>query len=925
MRRGRHLVILVLVALGAILTLWVCRDRARDGSVDQRGSTEGALEQTQPPGLDQAAPTLAWLRQRSAEGRRIAGRVVHGGRPVAKAQVRLTTEELRIGEWPLAELETDSDGRFDFGAWPPIRYQVVAQAEGLAAGGVAVELRARDPRPPPDDLTIELRDCELVITGTVRDAAGGVIAGARVRAASRAEVFAGALSDEEGHYRVCLLAGPAHLEASADGYGTVLEHTRGRRRAGVDFALSPEVAIAGRVVDGSGQPVEGAAVVAETDGHDPGALTESAADGRFRLEGLVAGTYRVVARDGDQAAEKTVAVTATGATDELLLTLGPRAILTGRVTVGGRPTADATVIARVVDEKWVLGTAVTQADGRFAIQGLPRGPVKLEVENHKLLSPKENIDLTLVSQVELVCERLAAIRGRVMRAGKPVAHAEVNLFQDWKRPHTTTSKDDGAFEFEGVDAASYEIAASSLAEGANMGRRPIAVGAQDITGLVLDLDLTASIAGAVVETTGAPVAGVTVRFTLEDGESRDDPTDTTDVDGTFLVGGLRAGSYRPQVLRSQQVWSPYSPASGRRHATVVVADGTSHVKGVQLAISRGLTIAGRVVRRGEPVAGVVIVASSHVSGGHLETQSAADGTFLLEGLAEGPHGVRADRLGGEFIEVKAGATNVVLELPATGTIEGVLRGFRARPEVRVSGQNRGLRADVIDMRFALADVAIGEYDVSATASSGEHATAHVTVTADQVSRVTLTASATATITGVVKDLRTGAPVAGVHCSWSVGDSAAQPVPADDATGAFSLAVPAGSVGVDCFGMHGSVVGAREVKVDLEPGTTAHVTVQVISVRHTRSGTIGVHVEDADSGAHPILFLKGTAASSGLRVGDLLLAVDGLPVTGLAGHVVHLLMVDRPIGATAKLTVDRQGTQLSFDVAVEPRAMQPDDQ
>lgn len=925
MRRGRHLVVLLLVALVGMFVLRVCREPARDAAVDSPGSEKaGAPELTPPPGLAQPARALAWLWQRGAEGRRIAGRVVHAGRPVAKATVRLATEELRVGEWVLAELETDRDGRFDFGSRPPIRYQVIAQAEGLVAGGVAVELRARDPRPPPDDLTIELPACELVITGTVRDAAGGVIAGARVRAAARAELFANVLSDDQGNYRVCLLAGPAHLEAAADGYGTELEHTRGRRTARVDFALSPEVAIAGRVVDGSGEPVAGAAVIAETDGHDPGALTESAADGRFRLEGLAEGKYRVVARDGDQAAERTVLANGTSPAAELLLTLGPSATLTGRVVVGGRPAPDATVFARVADEKWTLGSAVTTTDGRFAIPGLPRGLVQLEVEDYKLLSPQAGVDLTQVSQAELVCQRLAAVRGRVVRSGKPVARADVTLFQDWQRPYTTASKDDGAFEFKAVEAASYDIAATSLAEAASIGRRPITVGAQDIADLVLELDQTASIAGTVVDTSGAPVVGVTVRVTLQDGEARDDQTDTTDVDGTFRVGGLAAGSYRPDVLRSRDIWSPYSPASGRRHPTIAVADGTSHVKGVQLVISRGLTIAGRVVRRGEPVAGVAVVASSHDYGGHVQTRSAADGTFLLEGLAEGSHGVRPDPHGGEPIEVKAGASNVVLELPATGTVEGILRGFRTRPDVQVRGHYQGRQADVIDMRFAITDLPVGAYDVIATASSGEHATERVIVTADQVSRVTLTGSATGTINGVVKDLRTGAPPAGVHCTWFKGDSAAQPVAAD-ATGAFSLAAPAGKVRVECFGKRTSVVVAREVTVDLAPGATAHVTVEVVSFRGRPTGTIGLQVEEDPSGSRPIQFVQGTAAASGLRIGDLLLTVDGLPVTGLQSHAIDLLMTDRPIGAIVKLTVDRDGARLSFDVPVEPRRMPPDDQ
>jgi Carboxypeptidase regulatory-like domain len=927
MRRGRLVVVAVIVALAGVLAMWLLRERPGDTEPDQGSARGPGLAPSLPqPGEQRGAHALAWLWQRGVDGRRIAGRVVHAGRPVAKAIVRLTTEELRIGEWALAELETDEDGRFDFGTRPATRYQVVAQAEGLVAAGVVVELRTRDPRPAPDDVTIELRDCELVITGTVRDAAGGIIAGARIRAASRSDAFAGVLTDEQGNYKLCLLAGPAHVEAAADGYGTALDHARGRSAARVDFALSPEIAIAGRVVDGAGRPVGRAVVVAETDGHDPGALTESAADGAFLLEGLIAGTYRVVARDDDRAAEKEVTLTTAGATADLVLALEARATLAGRVVLGGRPAGDATVMIGSTDEKWMLGSAITHADGRFSIPGLPRGPVQIMVEKHKLVSPDPTIDLAQVSQVELVCERQATLSGRVVRGGKPVARAEVHLYQEWKRPHTTRSDDDGTFEMEGVAAASYDIVAASLAEGATMARRPIAVGAQDIAGLVLDLDLTASIAGRVVDTSGAPVGGVMVYFDREDVEDMmrgAEAADTTAPDGTFLVAGLAGGTYRPQVRRQDARLGPYPPARGRRFPAVEVAGASPHVTGVELAVSAAdLTISGRTERRGEPVAGVEIFAYSPKSGGEGNARSGPDGSFVIEGLAAGPYRLMVHHAGDLSLDVEAGARDVVVELPEVGKIEGVVSGFRTAPDVMVSGSSMMREATVEDMRFAI-EVPVGTYVVSASASSGEHATARTTVVAGQVSRVALKASATATITGVAVDVRTRAPVAGAYCRWMLGEGALNRPVVTDAAGAFSFPVPAGKVLVDCHGVRTRLMVAREVSVDIAPGASAHVTVEVLRGRGRQAGEIGVELESVPPDAHRIMALRGGAASSGLRAGDLLRAVDGLPVAGMQSHVVVTLMVDRDVGTAAKLTVEREGAELAFDVPVEPRRPEPD--
>src|SRR5262249_48613038 len=143
--------------------------------------------------------------------RRIAGKVVHAGAPIAGAAVRLTTATLHVGAWSLAEIQTDESGRSDLGEWPATEYRVVAQAHGLRAAGATAALRAAPSRPPPDELVIELGECEQVVSGTVRDSAGGVIMAAKVRGAPDGRTFAVVAADEQGRYELCAPAGDLQL------------------------------------------------------------------------------------------------------------------------------------------------------------------------------------------------------------------------------------------------------------------------------------------------------------------------------------------------------------------------------------------------------------------------------------------------------------------------------------------------------------------------------------------------------------------------------------------------------------------------------------------------------------------------------------------------------------------------------------------
>src|SRR5262249_14703386 len=339
----------------------------------------------------------------------------------------------------------------------------------------------------------------------------------------------------------------------------------------------------------------------------------------------------------------------------------------------------------------------------------------------------------------------ASVSARVVRGGRPIAHAEVGLFQQAARPHRVNAEADGAFKIEGVAAGRYDIYAESIAEGAMMARRPLEVGARDVDGLVLDLGLAASIAGVVVDAEGTPVSGVNVLFVHED----DSGYDVTADDGTFRVTALAGGGdYAAQVSTSAERSSLYLPPPGQALPVVHVRDGTSQVTGVRIVIARGrLTISGRVVRDGEPVAGVDVLALS--MRGSARAHSGPDGAFVLDELVAGRYellplrrdGGHASRRG---LVVEAGAKDVRLELPSTGSIEGRLRGFRDAPDVRAAGEAElgSQNGEVTGTTFSIAGLPVGAYLVTAVGPDGASGSAKVVVEADRVARASIEAGPT---------------------------------------------------------------------------------------------------------------------------------------------------------------------------------------
>ncbi|WP_375768835.1 carboxypeptidase-like regulatory domain-containing protein [Archangium gephyra] len=253
--------------------------------------------------------------------RRVSGRVVSAGAPVAGASVRTWSHE--VG----AELEalTDAAGRFSLEGLEPLRsYELIATQDTLWANTrVDFDTGEDPPRLLAErtDITLELEPIAEV-KGVVRDAAGKPIEGVSVSLCEGEGEDAVSVSegwtDAEGKYHLGPAApGPLRLEFVAENYSP--DSHEARFPAGtstVDFVLQrvpdeevveeepeepsePRPSVVGEVVDELGAPVPHAEVIlwsaASSGGWQASGSTTTDARGHFALEASSNSRYRVTA------------------------------------------------------------------------------------------------------------------------------------------------------------------------------------------------------------------------------------------------------------------------------------------------------------------------------------------------------------------------------------------------------------------------------------------------------------------------------------------------------------------------------------------------------------------------------------------------------------------------------------------------------
>ncbi len=721
------------------------------------------------------APLAVTLRR----GQSVFGHVVADDEtPVAGAEIRLRRAPsddpiARIAEAsnprlvPSWDASTDRDGGFELDDLPTGRYVLDVRAAGFASlrlPGLAVT----DHDAATDLGTVVLAP-GATVEGYVRDAAGAPLEAVEVRVVPAGSVERTFADLRGGELPADAVTGPDGYFALRDrGPGERLE-LRFRRRGYARLALpgieapseeplavvlGPVSRVFGRVVDESGAPLDGAALVLdriETSVSAAGTtsvagtdVSETTADddGRFAFDDVEPGELQLSASaPGYATGEWTGLEAAPGEDLDLELALEPGASVRGTVFA---PDAEALAGVRVRYESAGSRSLVrTDGEGRFRIEGAAVAQLTLVAEHERYGRAVREVDLAAGENlVDLRFERGLEARGAVVdETGAGVEGAVVRWMKkgDYMSLRRQASKAGGSFRFEGVAAGTYTLRATKEGYAGTPERVTVEVGDASLDGVVVPLVVGATLTGRLLGLATDELAAVEVEVGPYSKTIQVDP------DGKYRIANVFPGTWT--------VIARHAGSERQASGEVTIEPGEVEVR-LDLAFDAGRRLTGRVTSHGEGIAGALVALFGADGLPVAESRTDPSGAFGFRGLGDGTYRLRVLGPQGsvehsEEVEVMADA-EVLVELDRQAVAGYVVRADDASPlgGVRVTlaaAEGRPGRETTTDARgyFRFPGVARGSWRLVARKAGFEPAETLVALgpeTASGELRIALTPS-----------------------------------------------------------------------------------------------------------------------------------------------------------------------------------------
>jgi len=802
-----------------------------------------------------------------------------GGRPVGAAVVFLDgTGGARSGS-------TDRSGRFEFVELAPSSYRIMAHAPGLAPSRWEV---------------VAVADGEARVRLLLRP--GFRVAGTAVDAHKRPLTARGSLIDLDGAAPPPGLARTLQIEGGSSGAfvlagvppgrHVLLVLARGHRPTRVpvhvrsrnvelgEILLEAGLAVRGRVLDGSAEPVADCEVTAKR-GDQPVAKDVTETDGTFLLGGLDEGEYPLVAACG----EGTAARVARAGGEVVTLVLQHRGEVSGEVAdeTGGPVLAFTVALGVEGDARAATGVPepVSGHGGRFSLGDVPEGSYSLRVVaagftgtriSTVRVSAGRNTDIG-----RLTLRRGFTVVGNVVDGlGNPVGGAQVGPATasglSWDAARSLTDEA-GHFELAGLPAGAVDIVARhpDYAGGRVAG---VEVGG-DEQPPAIEIVLTSGgrLEGRLASVRGQARGGASV--VVQGLGSRASPggagwRSPVGSDGAFAFEHVPAGSVR---VAAHYGSDPDGAANGPQASATVVDGGTTWVD----LLDRAIALGGLVTRNGEPLAGAQVLVSpvdalpeplapgAPSPAGELPRRTALtgpDGSYALLLDSPGTYAVHVSDPGGRWrlpprrVEV-LDADSQILDLPFSGTrVSGSVIDRASQQPVfgaRVSAMARGVVGSTSTFsdqagRFELF-LDPGPYRMRASREGESEVSVDLVVTGREESRLRLELSRGGVLRGRVVDPR-GRPLSGmIIAAIRAADGARGATVLSGEGGAFEVKVPSLS-GCNLLGVFsGSTPPLFLFRGGLEPTEPAspspeYRAVPGVSVRLQVQDAVGAGLPDA---------------------------------------------------------------------------------
>ncbi len=712
-----------------------------------RGPLSLAVEPT--PGVRVTAgtveiPSVATWDIRLGPVSGIQGKVVDDATGTGVPGVEVTVQtypESGIGAQGTARTVAGEDGTFRFAGLPPgnigalnVRAKGYLPYPGSETGAVMQPTRL----PEGDVVEKEVRLRRgAALRGRVLDRAGKGIADAAVRFKTMnprvgMEESPPVRTDAEGAFRIEGVARlKGLLKADARGYfqpdypaqewqalqqgpmpETCTVEVPAEGEGVKDLLLAPGGSVEGVVVDREGKAAPGVTVgvSSRTRGAGTGTSALTDAEGKFRVEGVMAAEDLVASASGPGSLRGTsepFKLAEGESTPGIRITLKAAATVAGRVRREDGAAAQGATLRLVPGKKdpnqawnwnWQRQNAPVRpvgADGAFRIEGIYPGPYTLACEaDGAAVADGTVVDLAegeTKEGVEVLLPEEKRIAGKILDPeGAPVAGAAVRARPGGQQnrgfggpdgdPASAVTDAAGLFAVRGLGKGTWRI--SVRAEGFGESAQTVEGGRDD---LVFHLVAGLSIEGVVTdEGTGTPIPGISMWANPKV------PAEGMNVarsavsgkDGSFALRDLAPGAW---VLNVSMGWND----PGGDYAQKTVDNVEAGTKDVRIALVKGLPIAGKVKdEAGRPATGLFVQAIGKDSNGNPDWtkqrggQVQPDGSFRLGGLPAGNYDLTFNS-NGMFGSSGGGAAPTTVKNVPAGTEDLVVT---VKPGQPVSGK-----------------------------------------------------------------------------------------------------------------------------------------------------------------------------------------------------------------------------------------------